>query len=90
MSDEAKLHRGHLALLGYIKDGEPRAAYPRNGTVEIDGIGQDFLTGWYEQLKAWSLISAEDLLGRTGNKLGETIRITEEGAAKLRQAEAVS
>lgn len=83
MPETAKLHHGHVTLLGLIDDGEPHAAYPRGGTVQIDGAEQDFLVRWYEQLKAWSLIDAEDRLGRNGKKIGETIQITDEGRARL-------
>lgn len=87
MSEQRRLHRGHMALLGYIKDGETRTAYARGGMVQIDGVTQDFLEGWYEELKHWSLISATDKLGRSGAKLGEEIEITDQGLDVLQQAQ---
>ena len=79
MSETLRLHRGHVALLDKIQDGKPRAAFERDGAVQIDGVHQDFLVGWYEDLKSWALIVAEDLLGRSGNRLGETVQITDKG-----------
>lgn len=83
MSQSRKLHQGHVALLGTLDNGEARVAYPRDFTVQIDGVTQDFLVRWYEELKSWSLISAEDKLGRSGKKIGETIALTPEGRSAL-------
>lgn len=83
MSMTGKLHDGHVALLHVVGDGETHAAFARGGTVQIKGAAQDFLVRWYEQLKAWSLIAAEDRVGRSGKVVGENVTITEEGRAQL-------
>ena len=88
MSAEHKLHRGHIALLGIVRDGAERTAYERGGMVQIDGATQDFLAGWYNELKAWALIAAEDHVGRSGTKLGERITITDEGLKHLEAQQA--
>lgn len=85
MSQSRKLHQGHVALLDTLDNGESRTAYPRGFTVQIDGVTQDFLVRWYEELKAWSLISTEDKLGRSGKKIGETIALTPAGEGALAQ-----
>lgn len=83
MSEQRPLHRGHAALLGIFKNQDECNATVRNGTVQFDGHSQDFLQGWYEELKAWSLIQAEDWVGRSGNKLGEKVTLTDEGREVL-------
>lgn len=85
MSESLSLHRGHTALLGIFRNQSECNATLRNGTVEFDGHSQDFLVGWYEDLKGRGLIETEDWLGRTGAKLGEKVTITESGRAALQQ-----
>jgi hypothetical protein len=79
MASTPPLHRGHAALLNLLDGGE-RTAYIRGGTVQFDRASQDFLVGWYEQLKDWELIQAEDVMGRT-EKIGEKVALTADGAA---------
>lgn len=83
MSEQRKIHRGHAALLGIFKSKDEANATVRNGVVQFDGVSQDFLQGWYEELKNWSLIQAEDWVGRSGNKLGEKVTLTDEGKSVL-------
>ncbi len=59
---ERKLHRGHTALLGVVQAGDTCTATLKNGTVGFDHHSQDFLVGWYEDLKGWDLIQTEDWL----------------------------
>ncbi len=82
MSEQRTLHRGHVALLGIFKNQDECNATVRNGTVQFDGHSQDFLEGWYNDLKSWAL-HTEDWVGRSGNKLGEKVSLTEEGKAAL-------
>lgn len=83
MPETRNLHRGHAALLELIEvGGNECTATLRNGTVGFDHHSQDFLVGWYEDLKSWRLIDAEDLVGRVG-KLGETVSLTSDGIATL-------
>lgn len=77
------LHRGHAALLGIFRSKDECNATVRNGVVQFDGVSQDFLQGWYEELKNWSLLHTEDWVGRSGNKLGEKVSLTDEGKTVL-------
>ncbi len=81
---ERKLHRGHTALLGVVEAGDECTATLRSGTVAFDHHSQDFLVGWYEDLKSWNLIQAEDFMGKHG-KLGETVSLTGDGRDVLEQ-----
>lgn len=81
MSSTPPLHRGHAALLNLLEGGE-RTAYIRGGTVQFDRASQDFLIGWYQQLKEWQLIQAEDVMGRT-EKIGEKVTLTADGVATV-------
>ena len=83
MTQERALHRGHAALLGIFRKQDECNAVVRNGVVQFDGHSQDFLQGWYEELKSWSLLKTEDWVGRAGNKIGEKVRLTDEGKATL-------
>ena len=83
MSEPIALHRGHVALLGIFRNTAEANATLRNGTVQFDGHSQDFLVGWYEDLKGKGLIQAEDWVGRSGTKLGEKARLTEAGQEAL-------
>lgn len=87
MSDQPRIHRGHATLLSLVNDSAECTAMVRNGTVHLEGHSQDFLIAWYEDLKRWSLIEAEDLMGRMG-KLGERVKITAAGAAALQAQQA--
>lgn len=83
MSQPLAIHRGHAALLGVFRTRTDANATLRNGTVQFDGHSQDFLVGWYEDLKTRGLLRAEDWIGRTGAKLGEKVSLTDEGQAAL-------
>ncbi len=83
MSEPIALHRGHVALLGVFKTTSETNATLRNGTVHFDGHAQDFLVGWYEDLKGKGLLQTEDWVGRTGAKLGERVSLTDAGVAAL-------
>lgn len=85
MPEQLALHRGHAALLGILDQQDECNATVRDGVVQFDGHSQDFLQGWYEELKNWSLISTEDWVGRAGNKLGEKVSLTDRGRAALEQ-----
>lgn len=82
MSTPRPLHRGHAALLRLVQEAGERTAYIRGGTVQMEKAAQDFLVGWYEDLKGWQLIQAEDVMGRTA-KIGEKVRLTADGMAAL-------
>lgn len=81
---ERKLHRGHTALLGVVQAGDDCTATLRNGTVAFDHHSQDFLVAWYEDLKGWNLIHAEDFMGKN-SKLGEAVSLTDDGRDVLEQ-----
>lgn len=82
MQTTRPLHRGHAALLNLVHEAGERTAYIRGGTVQLEKAPQDFLIGWYEELKGWELIQAEDVMGRTA-KIGERVRLTADGQAAL-------
>ena len=85
MSEQRALHRGHAALLGIFR-GQPEClATLRNGTVNFDGHAQDFLVGWFEDLKSWALLRSEDWIGRSGHKLGERVSLTDTGRDVLQR-----
>jgi hypothetical protein len=82
------LHRGHAALLKVVGLGETCTATLKNGTVSFDHHSQDFLVGWYDDLKSWELIEVSDFMGKSG-KLGETVVLTtagQEALVKVQQA----
>ena len=81
------LHRGHAALLKTVGLGETCTATLRNGTVSFDHHSQDFLVGWYDDLKSWELIEASDFMGKAG-KLGETVSLTSAGQDALTKVQA--
>lgn len=81
------LHRGHAALLKIVGLGETCTATLRNGTVSFDHHSQDFLVGWYDDLKSWELIEANDFMGKVG-KLGETVTLTSAGQEALTKVQA--
>ena len=85
MSEQRALHRGHSALLGIFRNQAECTATLRNGTVNFDGHSQDFLVGWYEDLKGWALLATEDWIGRSGHKLGEKVSLTDEGREVLQR-----
>ena len=90
MASTPPLHRGHAALLNLLADDDGgRTAYLRGGTVQFDRASQDFLIGWYEQLKDWQLIHAEDLMGRS-EKIGEKVSLTADGVAIVERIRAKS
>ena len=84
--DLLSLHRGHAALLKILGLGDTSTATLRNGTVSFDHHSQDFLVGWYDDLKSWQLIEAADLMGKAG-KLGETVSLTERGHVALEKVQ---
>ena len=81
------LHRGHAALLKIVGLAETCTATLRNGTVSFDHHSQDFLVGWYDDLKSWDLIEANDFMGKAG-KLGETVTLTTAGQDALTKVQA--
>ncbi len=88
MSEPVSLHRGHAALLKVLGLDDSCTATFRDGTVCFDHHSQDFLVGWYDDLKSWQMINVADLMGKAG-KLGETVTLTERGQqalAKVQQA----
>jgi len=89
MASTPPLHRGHAALLNLLAVDGACTAYIRGGTVQFDRASQDFLVGWYQQLKDWQLIHAEDLMGRS-EKIGETVSLTDGGAAIVERLRAKS
>jgi hypothetical protein len=78
MASTPPLHRGHAALLSLVSDEGERRAFISGGTVQFDRASQDFLVGWYEQLKEWNLIQAQDIMGRE-EKIGEMVSLTPDG-----------
>ena len=82
------LHRGHAALLKVLGLGETSTATLKNGTVSFDHHHQDFLMGWYDDLKGWELIEVSDYMGKSGDKLGETVTLTERGQDALTKVQA--
>jgi hypothetical protein len=83
------LHRGHAALLNVVGQGETCTATLQNGTVSFDHHSQDFLVGWYDDLKTWELIQVDDLMGKAG-KLGETVTLTSAGQDALTKVQAAA
>lgn len=90
MTEPLSLHRGHAALLNVLGLSEKSTATVRNGTVSFDHHSQDFLQGWYDDLKNWNLIEVSDLMGKSGDKLGETVVLTERGQTALTKVQQAS
>ena len=88
MNEPVSLHRGHAALLNVLGLSDSPTATLRNGTVSFDHHSQDFLMGWYDDLKNWNLIEVSDLMGKSGDKLGEKVTLTERGQNALSKVQA--
>ena len=84
MSDAPNLHRGHAALLRVVNEQSGELAVIKGGTVQIGSAAQDFLIGWYEDLKRIGLVAAQEEQGRHGGVvLGERVSLTAAGTERL-------